>query len=139
MHSKTAVTLSMAVAVLFVAVTLVTAAGQVSEQSPTASIVAVQGAKTTFHSRDMDGRIVEVEVPSNELSEIRTGGMARENIQGMTEPEGRTVPATVLSINTPARSVTVQTQHNQTLVLQMPASTLSDLQIGETLTLVVPR
>jgi len=139
MHSKTAVTLGVAVTVLFVAVTLVMAAGQISEELPTASIVAVQGAKTTFQSRDMGGRIVEVDVPSHEYSDIRTSSMMRENVRGMTEPEGRTVSATVLSVNTPARAVTVQTQQNQTLVLQMPASTLTDLQIGERLTLVVPR
>jgi hypothetical protein len=139
MYSKSAVTFGVAFAVLFAAATLVMAAAQVSDQLPTAKIVEVEGATTTFQSRDWDGRLVEVEVPSREYSDIRTGGTTQANRSGMGGQYARTVSATIVAINQPSKSVTVQTQQNQMLVLQMPAGNLADMQIGERLTLVVPR
>jgi len=139
MYSKSAVTFGVAFAVLFAAATLVMAAAQVSDQLPTAKIVEVEGATTTFQSRDWDGRLVEVEVPSREYSDIRTSGTTQANRSSMGGQYARTVSATVVAINQPSKSVTVQTQQNQMLVLQMPAGNLADMQIGERLTLVVPR
>jgi hypothetical protein len=44
-----------------------------------------------------------------------------------------------VGIDLTKNTATVQTQLNQTLRLQLPASTLGSMQIGEQLTLVVPR
>jgi len=55
---------------------------------------------------------------------------------GQTTP---TVSATVVSITQETNRVKVQTHEDQTLVLTMPPETLANLQVGQKLTLVVPR
>jgi hypothetical protein len=90
-------------------------------------------------SRDMDGQLVEVEVPSREFSAIQSGGPPPASATGATAPAGRTVPATIVAVDQMANMIKVRTQQNQLLVLQIPTETMASMQVGEKLTLVVPR
>jgi hypothetical protein len=139
MHSRLHSTLGSAVGILCLTATFAFAADQSSGPPPTAQVVEVQGATKTFQSRDMRGQLVEVAVPSNEVSDIRTGGTSPTSPGAPAGAPGQTVTAQVIGIDLPTNTATVQTQLNQTLRLQLPASTLGSMQIGEQLTLVVPR
>lgn len=138
MHSRPGSTLGSAVGILCLTATLAFAADQTSSP-PTAQIVEVQGATKTVQSRDMRGQLVEVAVPSNEVSDVRTGGTSPAGPSAPAGAPGQTVTAKVIGIDLTTNTATVQTQLNQTLRLQLPASTLGSMQMGEQLTLVVPR
>jgi hypothetical protein len=138
MRTKFWVTLSLAVGVLFVAASLVLGAERTARRLPAAAIVSIEGATTVMQSRDMDGQLVEVEVPSQEFAAIRTREATQARIPGGTAQAERTVPATVVAIDQSTNIVKVRTQENQLLVLQIPTETVAGLQIGEQLTLVVP-
>jgi hypothetical protein len=143
MHSKHYATLVLAVGVLFVAASLPLAAERMAAQPggplPAAEIVSVEGATTTFQVRDYDGRVVEVAVPSRSFTDVRTSGTTQESISGPTAQPEKTVHATVEEIDKQKNTVRVRTQTNQTLVLGLPAETLVGMQVGEKLSLVVPR
>jgi len=101
-----------------------------------ATVVHVEGAKQTWHVTDMDGKIVEVEVPSQSIVDIQT---SKEERPGASGPSGQgtgTVLATVVAVDTLTNRVKVQTQAGQVIELDTPAK---DRQIGEQVTLIVPR
>ncbi len=101
-----------------------------------ATVVHVEGAKQTWHVTDMHGKIVEVEVPSQSLVDIQT---SKEERPGASGPSGQvtgTVLATVVTVDRLTNRVKVQTQAGQVIELETPAK---DRQIGEQVTLIVPR
>jgi hypothetical protein len=56
-------------------------------------------------------------------------------MRGMTGSSDKTVPVTVVAMDTQRHIVNVRTQYGQTLTLNMDTA---GMQIGETFTLVVP-
>jgi hypothetical protein len=95
----------------------------------------VEGATKTFQVRDMDGKMVEVEIPSQSFQDIKTTSDRTRHLSNPMAQADRTVPATVVAVDLPRNLVRVRTQYGQTVVLTTPG----DLQVGEQLTLVVPR
>jgi hypothetical protein len=101
-----------------------------------AGVVLVEGATKTFQVRDMDGKMVEVEIPSQSSQDIKTSRSDRAQPVGSPMARAdRTVPATVVAVDLPRNLVRVRTHYGQTVVITTPG----DLQVGEQLTLVVPR
>jgi hypothetical protein len=101
-----------------------------------ATVVHVECAKQTWHVTDMDGKIVEVDVPSQSIVDIQT---SKEERPGASGPSGQvtgTVLATVVAVDTLTNRVKVQTQAGQVIELDTSAK---DRQIGEQVTLIVPR
>ena len=99
-----------------------------------ATVVHVEGAKQTWHVTDMDGKIVEVEVPSQSIVDIQTGPEERSGASGPTGQVTGTVRATVVAVDTLTNRVKVQTQAGQ--VIELDTST-KDRHIGEQVTLIV--
>ena len=104
-------------------------------ETRSADLVTIQGADKAFQTRDWDGQVVAVEVPSQSFRDIRTSNGDSRSMRGMTESSDRTVPVTVVAMDTQRHIVNVRTQYGQTLTLNMDTA---GLQIGETFTLVVP-
>ena len=101
-----------------------------------ATVVHVEGAAQTWHVTDRDGKMVEVQVPSRSIIDIQT---SKEERPGASGPSGQgtgTVLATVVAVDTLTNRVKVQTQVGQVIELETVAK---DRQIGEQLTLIVPR
>jgi hypothetical protein len=101
-----------------------------------ATVVQVEGAAQTWHVTDRDGKIVEVQVPSQSVIDIQT---SQGEQPGASSPSGQgtgTVRATVVAVDTLTNRVKVQTQLGQ--VIELDTST-KDRQIGEQVTLIVPR
>ena len=101
-----------------------------------ATVVHVEGAAQTWHVTDRDGKMVEVQVPSRSIIDIQT---SKEERPGASGPSGQgtgTVLATVVEVDTLTNRVKVQTQVGQVIELETVAK---DRQIGEQLTLIVPR
>jgi len=65
---------------------------------PRATVVAPEGTTTTYHVRDMDGRMVTVDVPP----------LGSPAVQ-VSDPTQGTVEATVLAIDGETNQVTVRT------------------------------
>ena len=101
-----------------------------------ATVVHVEGAKQTWHVTDMDGKIVEVEVPSQSIVDIQTSKEERPGASNTSGQVKGTVPATVVTVDRLTNRVKVQTQAGQVIELDTPAK---DRQIGEQVTLIVPR
>ena len=105
-------------------------------QAARAKISAVEGAKTTYQLQDMGGKMVQVDVPSQSLADIRTNTPGAASMSSRSEQDGNTIQAQVVAVDTMNNRVKVLTQAGQTIALEMQAS---DVQIGETITLVIPR
>jgi len=101
-----------------------------------ATVVHVEGAKQTWHVTDMDGKIVEVEVPSQSIVDIQTSKEERPGASNTSGQVTGTVLATVVTVDRLTNRVKVQTQAGQVIELDTPAK---DRQIGEQVTLIVPR
>ena len=101
-----------------------------------ATVVHVEGATQTWRVTDKDGKIVEVHVPAQSLIDIQTSQEERPGASGAAEPVRGTVPATVVAVDTLTNRVKVQTQAGQ--VIELDTST-KDRQIGEQVTLIIPR
>ena len=101
-----------------------------------ATVVHVEGAKQTWHVTDMHGKIVEVEVPSQSLVDIQASQEAQPGTSGPAGQGRGTVQATVVAVDTLTNRVKVQTQAGQVIEL---ATAAKDRQIGEQVTLIVPR
>ena len=101
-----------------------------------ATVVNVEGAKQTWHVTDMDGKIVEVEVPSQSIVDIQTSKEERPGASNTSGQVTGTVLATVVTVDRLTNRVKVQTQAGQVIELETPAK---DRQIGEQVTLIVPR
>ena len=101
-----------------------------------ATVVHVEGATQTWRVTDKDGKIVEVHVPAQSLIDIQTTKEERPGASGTAEPVRGTVPATVVAVDTLTNRVKVQTQAGQVIEL---ATATKDRQIGEQVTLIIPR
>jgi hypothetical protein len=100
-----------------------------------ATIVHITGATETWHVTDWDGKIVEVQVPSQSVLDIQTTQEEPPGANG-TAGQGRgTVRAMVVAVDTLTDRVKVQTQAGQVIEL---ATSAKDRQIGEQVTLIVP-
>jgi hypothetical protein len=101
-----------------------------------ATVVHVEGVPDTWHVTDKDGKIVEVHVPAHSLIDIQTRQEGPPDASGTTGQERGTVLATVVAVDTLTNRVKVQTQAGQVIELDTAAK---DRQIGEQVTLIVPR
>src|SRR5919199_3445876 len=101
-----------------------------------ATVLNVEGAEQTWHVTDMSGKIVEVEVPSRSIIDIQTSKEERPGASGTSGQMTGTVLATVVAVDTLTNRVKVQTQAGQVVELETSAK---DRQIGEQVTLIVPR
>ncbi len=65
--------------------------------APSATIVSVEGASTTYHTRDWNGKTVTVRVPSQSAADIRgkDAGRGRDarNVLGIVPTAGAQTPA----------------------------------------------
>lgn len=94
---------------------------------PRATIVSVEGASTTYHSRDWNGQTVSVRVPSQSAADIKG-----KDVEG-------NVRATVTAVNPTAHRVKVRTREGQTIVLDMAPATLAGLKVGDPLLFTAPK
>jgi hypothetical protein len=101
-----------------------------------ATVLNVEGAEQTWHVTDKDGKIVKVEVPSRSIIDIQTSKEAQPGASGPAGQGRGTVQATVVAVDTLTNRVKVQTQAGQVIELDTAAK---DRQIGEQVTLIVPR
>ena len=94
--------------------------------APVATIVAVEGASTTYHTRDWNGKRVTVRVPSQSVTDIKD-----------KDADG-TVRATVTSVDAASQRVRVRTTEGQTIVLAMAPEALASLKAGDRLLFTMP-
>jgi len=114
------------VGVLWVVMTLGCASQGTPPPQARATIVSVEGAGTTYRTRDWNGKAVTVRVPSQSASDIKG-----------KDPQGN-VRVTVTALETAAHRVRVRTLEGQTLVLEMAPDVLADLHIGDPLLFTAP-
>lgn len=105
-------------------------------QMPRANVVTVEGATTTYHITDMGGKQLMVSVPSQSVADIRTNTRGAASLSRQSDQAAGTITAQVVAVDMQTNMVKVLTQAGQTIKLEMMAD---DVQIGEQLTLVVPR
>ena len=106
------------------------------QQPLRATVVHIEGVPDTWHVTDKDGKIVEVHVPAQSLIDIQTSQEAQPSTSGPAGQEKGTVRATVVAVDTLTNHVKVQTQAGQVIELD---TTAKDRQIGEQVTLMLPR
>ena len=94
--------------------------------APRATIESVEGASTTYHTRDWNGKPVTVRVPSQSAADIRG-----------KDAEG-TVRATISAVDPAANRVRVRTTEGQTIVLTMAPEALAGLKTGDLFIFTVP-
>lgn len=94
--------------------------------APSATIVAVEGASTTYQTRDWNGQRVTVRVPSQSATDIKD-----------KDADG-TVRATVTNVDTASRHVRVRTAEGQTIVLAMAPKDLAGLKAGDRIVFAMP-
>lgn len=120
MYSKLRITLILAFGLLFGAVPVVLAAGNTAGQMPSATVVSPTDTPTTYHIRDMHGRMLTVEVPALASPGVR-----------VSDPTQGTVAATVMAVDGQTNQVRVQTQEGQILVLNLPPEAVTDMRVGD--------
>ena len=119
------------------AVTMLVAPSVFGQPQPLrATVVNIKGAAEIWHVTDKDGKIVEVQVPSQSLIDIQTSKEEQPGASGTSGQGAGTVRATVVAVDTLTNRVKVQTQAGQVIELDTSAK---DRQIGEQVTLIVPR
>ena len=91
-----------------------------------ATIVAIEGAGTTYQSIDRGGKPVTVQVPSQSTADIK-GKDAQGNVTG-----------TVTALDMTQRRVKVQTAAGQTIVLELSPTALTGMQVGDAFTFTAP-
>ena len=101
-----------------------------------ATVVHIEGVPDTWRVTDKDGKIVEVHVPAQSLIDIQTSQEAQPGASGTAGQVRGTVSATVVAVDTLTNRVKVRTQAGQ--VIELDTST-RDRQIGEQVTLIIPR
>jgi hypothetical protein len=94
--------------------------------APRATIESVEGASTTYHTRDWNGKPVTVRVPSQSAADIRG-----------KDAEG-TVRATITTVDTATHRVKVRTAEGQTIVLSMAPRSLAGLKTGDLFIFTMP-
>jgi hypothetical protein len=117
-------------------VALLVAPSAFGQQPLRATVVHVEGVPDTWHVTDKDGKIVEVHVPAHALIDIQTSPEGRPGASGTAGQVRGTVLATVVAVDTLTNRVKVQTTAGQVIELDTAAT---DRQIGEQVTLIVPR
>jgi len=98
-----------------------------ASREPRATIVSVEGASTTYHSRDWNGQSVTVRVPSQSSGDIKG-----KDVEG-------NVRATVTEVDPTTQRVKVRTHEGQTIVLTMAPDALANLRVGDPLLFTVPK
>ena len=98
-------------------------------------ILSIEGATTTYHVQGMHGQPVTVEVPSRSTADVEVS----KTVPAATQGDAGTVQAMVTAIDTETQRVKVRTQEGQSILLEVPAASLKGMQIGDSLTLVVPQ
>ena len=127
--------------------------------APSATIVAVEGASTTYHTRDWNGKRVTVRVPSQSVTDIKdhdADGTVRATVtsvdaasqrvrvpsQSATDIQDKdadgTVRATVTSVDAASQRVRVRTSEGQTIVLALTPEILAGLKAGDRLLCTMP-
>jgi hypothetical protein len=94
--------------------------------APSATIVAIEGASTTYQTRDWNGKRVTVRVPSQSVTDIKD-----------RDADG-TVRATVTSVDTASQHVRVRTAEGQTIVLAMAREAIAGLKPGDRIVFTLP-
>jgi hypothetical protein len=118
------------------AAALLVAPSAFGQQPLRATVVHIEGVPDTWRVTDKDGKIVEVHVPAQSMIDIQTSQQAQPGASGPAGQGRGTVQATVVAVDTLTNRVKVQTQAGQ--VLELDTST-TDRQIGEQVTLIIPR
>jgi hypothetical protein len=118
--------LGMALGLIGLVSPYVMAAEPIAKPLPSAQLVEVEGASSTYHLIDRDGRLVTVVVPSQSIGDIQ-----------QHSPDN-TIHATLASIDSTTNHVKVVTREGQTLVLSVAPAALQGLQIGDTVQFVLP-
>jgi hypothetical protein len=121
---------------LVCAAAMLVAPSAFGQQPLRATVVHVEGVPDTWRVTDKDGKIVEVHVPAQSLIDIQPSQAAQPGASGPTGQGRGTVQATVVAVDTLTNRVKVQTQAGQ--VIELDTST-NDRQIGEQVTLILPR
>ena len=136
MHRQSCPGMLRLLGVVFAVTMLISPSAFGQPQPLRATVVHIKGATETWHVTDWDSKIVEVQVPSQSIIDIQTGKEERPGASGTTGQGAGTVQATVVAVDTLTNRVKVQTQAGQVIELDTPAK---DRQIGEQVTLIVPR
>ena len=136
MHRQSCSGIMRLLGVVFAVTTLVSPSAFGQPQPLRATVVHVEGAAQTWHVTDRDGKIVEVQVPSRSIIDIQASKEERPGASGTSGQGTGTVLATVVAVDTLTNRVKVQTQAGQVIELETSAK---DRQIGEQVTLIVPR
>ena len=105
-------------------------------QPQRATVVHIEGVHDTWRVTDKDGKIVEVHVPAQSMIDIQTSPEERPDASGPAGQVRGPVPATGGAVDTLTHRVKVQTQAGQVIDL---ATATADRQIGEQVTLILPR
>jgi len=93
---------------------------------PSATLVSVEGASTTYHTHDWNGKPVTVRVPSQSAADIRS-----KNAES-------TVRAIITAVDPATQRVKVRTSENQTIVLAMARGSLAGLKVGDVFMFTLP-
>ena len=134
MHRKHCTMPILAVGVLCVG--LMFAPARAFPQTPRAKVVHIEGATTTYKIEDMGGKMIEVEVPSTSLTDLRTDPAGTASTSAQSGQATGTISAKVVAVDTQTNKVKVVTQAGQTVELEMATQ---GVQIGDQFTLVIPR
>jgi hypothetical protein len=121
---------------LVCAAALLLAPSAFGQQPLRATVVHVEGVPDIWRVTDMHGKSVEVHVPAQSLIDIQTSQEAQPGASGTSGQERGTVRATVVAVDTLTNRVKVQTHAGQ--VIELDTAT-QDRQIGEQVTLIIPR
>jgi hypothetical protein len=125
MSYRSSLALVLTIGCLGMALALGCARSEAADQ-PSATMVAIAGATTTYHSQDRHGKAVTVQVPFPSTTDLK-GADAQGNVH-----------ATVTAIDMTGNQVKVQTPAGQTVVLALAPAALTDLQIDDPFTFTVP-
>ena len=136
MHRQSCSGIMRLLGVVFAVTTLVLPSAFGQPQPLRATVVHIEGVADTWRVTDKDGKIVEVHVPAQSLIDIQTSQEEQPGASGTSGPGAGTVRATVVAVDTLTNRVKVQTQAGQVIELETAAK---DRQIGEQVTLIVPR
>jgi hypothetical protein len=88
-------------------------------QLPSATVVAPQGT-TTYHVRDMTGRMITTTVPALGSPPLK-----------LSDPRDGTVQVTVVALHPQRSEATVRTHTGQQLVLTLPLESFASLRVGD--------
>lgn len=126
MHIMFRILLAVAVGVWCDLVPRVWAASATTGPLPRATVVAPEDTPTTYYIRDMDGRILIVDMPP----------LGSPAVQ-ISNPTQGTVEATVLEVNGATNQVKIGTDAGQILVLTLTPEAVAGLRVGEHFTLSI--